>query len=143
MDKENREYTHTAYDDAFRILEEHCDDALIRLVNHIFHEDYDSSAKIKRFRSEHFVEKQGTEDEKRITDSHFSISYRGTVREYQIECESRGFSRTILVRIFEYAVQTALDNREETHTKLRVCLPHSALLVLRNEGAPPEGIRMR
>ena len=143
MAKKQQEYSFTAYDDAFRILETECDDALIQFVNYVFHENYDKTAKIIRLRNEHFVEKQGEVDEKRITDAHFSVMFQGEKREYHIECESQGYSDTILVRIFQYAVQTAIDSEKEVdHYRITVRLPHSMLLVLKNDGKPPKEITL-
>ena len=105
-DSGENERSHTAYDDAFRTIETECDDALIYLVNHMFGEDYDGTARVIRLRNEHFVENKGKQDEKRITDSHFRILFHEQEKNYQIECESSGYSKSIMIRLFQYAVQS-------------------------------------
>ena len=131
---------HTAYDDAFRTLEAECDDALILFINAMFHEDFDNTAKIVRLRNEHFVEEKGKTDEKRITDSHFQISCHGEEKMYQLECESSGYDDSVLVRMFEYAVQAALSEKALDKRKITLHFPRSGLLVLRNKGNPPEKV---
>ncbi|MBO6260077.1 MAG: hypothetical protein J6N47_04565 [Lachnospiraceae bacterium] len=133
-EKRNDDYSFMAYDVAFRTLETECDDALICFVNHMFNENYDRTAKVVRLRNEHFVENQGKPDEKRVTDSHFRIIFRGTETDYQVECESCGYSRTLLVRLFQYAVQSAIDNAAgPSQSKIVISIPKGGLLVLRDD----------
>ena len=70
MDSKKREalYSDTAYDDAFRTMEGECDDLLLPFINHMFGEEYDKSAVIKRLRNEHFIEHADGSEEKKITD---------------------------------------------------------------------------
>ncbi len=139
--KKNNDYSFMAYDVAFRTLETECDDALICFVNYMFNEKYDRTAKVVRLRNEHFVENQGKPDEKRVTDSHFRIIFHGIETDYQLECESSGYSRTLLVRLFQYAVESAIDGKVETsRSKIVINIPKGGLLVLRNEGSPPEKV---
>ena len=135
-----KSYRHTAYDDAFRTIETECDDALLPLLNHMFGESYDRTAQIIRLRNEQFVEHKGKEDEKRITDSHFRVRFHDQVTDYHLECESSGYSGSILVRMFQYAVQAAIDTGEQDHYGIIIRLPRSGLLVLRDKGAPPERV---
>ena len=86
--KDNPVYSETAYDDAFRTMEGKCDDLLIPFVSHMFDEKYDSTAEIKRYRNEHFVEHGDGSEEKRVTDSHFDITYKGVTKRYHLECSN-------------------------------------------------------
>ena len=136
----DKQYTHTAYDDAFRTIEEKCDDALLHFINHMFHENYDRTAVVSRLRNEHYIEHEGEINEKRITDSHLNITCRGESKCYQIECESEGYSGTLLVRLFQYSVQTAIDKSTHDHDRIVLEIPYSGLLVLRKRGNPPDSV---
>ncbi len=140
MSDKERTFRHTAYDDAFRTIETECDDALIHFVNYVFHENYDKTAKIVRLRNEHLFERKTRKDEKRITDSHFSISYHGRIKKYHMECESSGYDGSLLVRLFQYAIQIAIDEGELMHSKIILDLPYTGLLVLRKKGIPSEKV---
>ena len=142
MSKEKRSIRHTAYDDAFRTLEAECDDALIQFVNYVFHEDYDETAKVIRLRNEHHVDRNEKNSEVRITDSHFSISCHGKTKKYHMECESAGYDGSLLVRLFQYAVQIAIDENEHGHDKITLDIPYTGLLVLRDKGAPSEKVTL-
>ena len=127
-----------AYDDAFRTIEEECDDALIPLVNYVFHENYDGTAEVKRLRNEHFLDRKDGSSGKRITDSHFEITQNAVTKKYHMECESRKYDGTILLRLFEYAVLTGSDSLEGSVDRLHVVLPRSGLLLLRESPKAPE-----
>lgn len=111
--KEAPVYSETAYDDAFRTMESECDDIVIPFVNHMFDENYDKTAVIKRLRNEHFIEDEDGSNDKRITDSNFEIEYGNKVKKYHLECESNRYDGTILVRMFEYNTQIALDEAQK------------------------------
>lgn len=131
-------YTDMAYDDAFRTMETKCDDLLIPYVNYVFGERFDTTAKVKRLRNEQFIENEDHSTEKRITDSHFEI-IQGDIRKcYHLECESKVYGRSILVRIFEYDAQIALDNAEMDISEIRVRFPYSGLLLLRGSLRSPD-----
>jgi len=133
-------YRHTAYDDAFRTLEQECNDALLCFVNEMFNENYDETAEIERLKNEHFIQKGKGKTEKRISDSHFKITYHNISKIYHIECESRGYDESILIRLIEYSIYEALGDRINTHEKIRIKIPYTGLLVLRDSGTPPEKI---
>ena len=143
MSEKKRTVSYTAYDKAVRILETECDDALLQLVNYVFHENYDNSAKIIRLRNQHFAEHIDGETEEQITDSHFSITFRGITKKYHMECQSNGYSGSMLIRIIQYAFQTAIDNSTYEYDEIIIEIPHSALFVLRDKGNPPERVRFR
>jgi hypothetical protein len=133
------------YDDAFRTLEGRCDDVLLPLINYWFHEEYDNTAVITRLRNEHYVENAGKRRAKKITDSHFRISFRGTTKDYQLECESSNYDRTLLIRMFEYHTQTAIDNAKEESDnlgKMTFRFPYAGLLLLRGKESDPEEVEI-
>ena len=127
-----------AYDDAYRTMEGECDDIVIPFVNYVFNEHYDNTAKIRRLRNEHYVEKDGSDEEKRVTDSHFEITQDGITKKFHVECESRRYDGSILIRLFEYDTQIALDNGEWNRKTLRLRFPYSGLLLLRSSRNTPD-----
>ncbi|SDJ80852.1 hypothetical protein SAMN04487760_1177 [Lachnospiraceae bacterium G41] len=131
-------YSDIAYDDAFRMIESNCDDILIDFVNFIFGENYDKTAVITRMRNEHFVENENHSKEKRITDSHFSITQNGIDKKYHLECESGTYDGTILVRLFEYDAMIAADLAEGDERTIRVKFPLTGLLLLRESKKAPD-----
>ena len=124
-------YSDFAYDDAFRTIESECDDLLIAFVNYIHGESYGRDAKVIRGRNEHFIEYPDKSDAKRITDSFFEVDYMGRRNKYHYECESGRYDDTLLIRIFEYDTQIALDTAEVNNKCLMVDFPYSGLLLLR------------
>ena len=143
MSDKMRTVSYTAYDEAFRIIEMECDDALLQFVNYIFQENYDKSARIVRLRNEHFVEHTNGKTEEQITDSHFNITFRGETKKYHMECQSDGYSGSMLVRIIQYAFQTAIDDSTYKHDEISIEIPQSALFVLREKGNPHEKVRFK
>ena len=131
-------YSGTAYDDAFRTMESECDDILIQLVNYFFNENYDANAKVKRMRNEHFVEHEDNSEDKRVTDSHFIIQNGNVSKRYHLECESSRYDGTILVRVFEYNAQIALDTAETGISELHIKFPYTGLLLLRETTRAPQ-----
>ena len=136
--KETPVYSETAYDDAFRTMESECDDIVIPFVNHMFGEQYDKTAVIKRLRNEHFVANEDGSSEKRITDSNFEIRFGNTVKKYHLECESSKYDGTILVRMFEYNTQIALDEAQKSIDTISLRFPHTGLLLLRESDNAPK-----
>jgi hypothetical protein len=135
--KDSPFFSEFSYDDAFRTMETECDDIVIPFVNYFYNENYDENAQISRLRNEHFIEHEDQSDEKRITDSHFKITQNGVSKIYHIECESSAFDNSILVRMFEYDSQIALDESEADGTVLRVRFPYTGLLLLRRSDKAP------
>ncbi len=131
-------YSDIAYDDAFRTMETECDDLLLPFLNYAFNEKYDKTAKIIRLRNEHFIKSNDHSAEKRITDSHFEVEQNGITKRYHLECESSRYDDSILVRIFEYDAQIALDNAELKKGRLNVFFPHTGLLILRSTSKTPD-----
>lgn len=131
-------YSNIAYDDAFRTMEGNCDDVLISFVNYVFDEKYDHTAVVTRMRNEYFIEHENHSEEKRITDSHFSITQNEICKKYHLECESKPYDGSILVRLFEYGSQIAIEEAEETDYVLRIKMPNTGLLLLRESRKAPE-----
>ena len=131
--KRTRIYSDFAYDDAFRTIESECDDVLIPFVNYFHNENYGDGAHIIRGRNEHFIEHPDHSVDKRITDSSFKIEENGRSRNYHYECESKSYQDSLLVRMFEYDSQIALDMSELDTGCLRVTFPYSGILILRGK----------
>lgn len=73
-----------------------------------------------------------------ITDSCFRI--RGTTdKKYHIECQSTS-DNSMMVRMFEYDSQIALDNGEIVNGKLQVTFPNSAVLYLRHSRSTSDAL---
>lgn len=135
-------YSETAYDDAFRTMEGKCDDILVPFVGHMFGIEYGIEAKVKRLRNEHVIEHKDEADEKRITDSSFEITYNDITKRFHLECESKDYDGTILVRMFEYDSQIARDNGENGLHKVKFRFPNSGILLLRASFRAPKAARI-
>ena len=78
-----------------------------------------------------------------ITDSGFVIiGSDGVQKRYHIECQSTA-DNSMLVRIFEYDAQIALDSGNITNNVLTVTFPNSAVIFLRHSGKTPNEMRIR
>lgn len=136
--KANPIYSETAYDDAFKTMQGECDDLVIPFVNHMFDENYDRTAVIKRLQEEHHSKGIEGSDQKRVSDSTFEIIFANVVKKYHIECESKKYDGTILVRIFEYDTQISMDDAEKSTDTIRLKFPYSGLLLLRSSNSAPK-----
>lgn len=65
--------TNTPYDDVFRTLLNDCSSLIIPVINEIFGEHYSGKEKIIFSPNEHFLNRQGGNEEERITDTSFRI----------------------------------------------------------------------
>ena len=120
----------TPYDDAFRTMMADCRRLLIPLINEAFGKNYTGEEEILPHPNEHFINQQDGGEEKRITDSSFTII--GETRDkYILECQSTP-DNTLLVRMYEYITQEALDSGEIIENSLYVTFPHAAILFLRS-----------
>ena len=136
-------HSDTAYDDAFRIMEGKCDDLLLPFINYFYNENYDNTAVINRLRNERFIEHEDSSNEKRITDSYFEIIWKNRIKRYHIEVESRGYSGTILIRMFQYISSIAIDESKSDYATVSVEFPNTGLYVLRDKGNPPKEVVFR
>ena len=121
----------TAYDDAFRTMLNDCKGLIIPVVNLYFNETYIGNEEITFSKNEHYLAHSDSTEDKRITDSSFTITRADNTRKrYHIECEEQ-LDGSILVRMFEYDAQIALDDHTIEGAELTVSFPHSAVLALR------------
>lgn len=133
--------TSTPYDDVFRTLLNDCSELIIPVINEVFGAGYTREEKIVFSANEHFMNRQDGDEVERITDSSFKIIGKDT-KKYHLECQS-STDDSMLVRIFEYDTQIALDGGEIKGGTLTVTFPHSAVLYLRCGPSMPEGLEIR
>ena len=132
----------TPYDDVFRTLLTDCTELMIPVVNEIFHTNYTGNEKIRLLQNEHFIQMPDGSKQERITDSSFEIMSGNTCnikckKRYHIECQSFE-DGSMVVRMFEYDTQIALENRELTPDTLTVSFPDSAIISLRHTSHTPD-----
>ena len=127
----------TAYDDAVRTLLNDCNELIIPIVNEVFGEHYSGKEKIIFSVNKHFFNQNVGNVKKVITDSGFVIIVaNGVQKRYHIECQSTA-DDSMLVRIFEYDAQIALDSGNIADNVLTVTFPNSAVIFLRHTGKTP------
>ena len=131
----------TPYDDVFRTLVNDCTSLIIPVVNEVFGEHYTGEEKITFLPGEHIMNQQGTNTKEKITDSCFEI-HGITTKRYHIECQSTE-DHTMLVRMFEYDSQIALDNGEITGGCLTLTFPYSAVMYLRHTKNTPDTLTVK
>ena len=138
MEKKSNKVINTPYDDVFRTLLNDCSELFIPVINEIFGTHYTGDEEIIFAPNEHFLNQQDGEEEKRITDSSFVI-VGDEKKRFLCECQSIADS-SMLVRIFEYATQIALDQGEIVGNVLKVEIPRSAVLFLRSNRSTPDNM---
>ena len=86
--------TPTPYDDAFRTMMNDCVKLLIPVINEVFGKNYSGNERIIFRPNEHFINQQDGKEQKRITDSSFSIiSEENSEEKFILECsENANFS---------------------------------------------------
>ena len=129
-----------AYDDAFRTMMEKCDDLVFPMLNYMFGEHYGVQDRIIRGSNEELSHRGGGSIKKRITDSQFAVLSKGKMKKYHIECQADNKAGSLLVRIFEYGSQIALDDAvvDENELRITVEFPHAGALFLKSGGDLPE-----
>ena len=131
------QYSPTPYDDVFRTLVNDCSKLVIPLINEAFGEHYSGDEEIRFSPNEHFLNQQDGQESKRITDSSFAIMGK-TTKRYHLECQATP-DYSILIRIFEYDAQIALDQDSEVvDNSIVVSFPHTAVLFLRSNSSTPD-----
>lgn len=140
MKTANSKIVNTPYDDVFRTLLNDCSRLIIPVINEVFHECYSGEEKVVFSPEIHFLNQQDGEEVKRITDSSFTIVGKEK-KKFLYECQSTADS-SMLVRIFEYATQIALDQGEIIESTLKVEIPHSAILFLRSTRSTPDKMKI-
>ena len=133
--------TSTPYDDVFRTLLNDCSGLIIPVLNEVFHEHYSGEEEIVFSVNEHFMNRQDGNEEERITDTSFRILGRES-KKYHLECQS-STDDSMLVRIFEYDTQIALDEGMIKDSILTVTFPHSAVLFLRCNVSTPDKMKIK
>ncbi len=131
----------TPYDDVFRTLINDCRSFIIPVINEVFGETYTGEEEVVFSVNEHFMNQQDGNEEERITDTSFKIIGRET-KKYHLECQSTP-DNSMLVRIFEYDAQIALDQGEIKDSVLTVTFPHSAVLFLRCNASTPDKMKIK
>ena len=132
----NEMQSSTPYDDVFRTMMVDCPQLLLPILNEIFGKNYTGNEKIVFNQNEHFINQQDGVEEKRITDSSFTVIGE-TEDKYLLECQAVA-DNTLLIRIFEYITQDALDHSEISGNKLIVTIPQAAILFLRSGKNTPD-----
>ena len=144
----------TPYDDAWRTLTIRTSRLLIPLVNEIFGENFSDSATVTLLPNEHFLPDGDGKGKKRITDTSFTVlpdagpllpgdrflvSEGAKSKHYLIECESTPVTGAILVKIFEYAIQSGIDQEQFLQGKtLTISIPRLAIFSLRSNRNTPD-----
>ena len=128
------------YDGAFRTILNDCRKLIIPVINEIFGETYTGEEEICFFPNEHFIDQQGEADKERIKDTNFTV-FGKIPKKYHIECESSLPDGKIMVRLFEYDAQIALDEGEVTEETLTVTFPNTAVLYLRTYKKTPDKMK--
>ena len=131
----------TPYDDVFRTLLTDCTALIIPVVNELFHTSYTGKETIHLLQNEHFIKLPDGSEQERITDSSFEILGRERKR-YHVECQSTE-DGSMIVRMFEYDTQLALENRALTSNTLTVQFPDSAIVSLRHTKNTPEEMMVK
>ena len=134
--------TSTPYDDVFRTLLNDCSRLILPILNEVFGESYTGKEEIYFLPNEHIINQQGGEQEKRVTDACFVVVGQLGKKRYHIESQSEP-DNSILVRIFEYDTQIALESGNLVSNVLTVTFPHSALLYLRHNRNVPDKMTIR
>ena len=141
-DNDFNKNTPTPYDDAFRTMMNDCVRLLIPVINEVFGKNYSGNEKIIFRPNEHFINQQDGMEQKRITDSSFSIiSKDNSEDKFILECQSTD-DDTLLIRIFEYITQEALDSGSITKYKLTVTIPNAAVFFLRSKKSTPNSMNI-
>ena len=137
MDKK-METGNAIYDKVFHTLIYDCTELMIPVVNEAFGECYTGREKISFMNESHIIhEAEGTLSE-RFTDTSFIIK-GDKEKKYHWECQSTQDS-SMLVRIFEYDTQIALEDNEIADGVMTVEFPNSAILYLRSTKNTPDNM---
>ncbi len=132
----NDKVSNTPYDDVHKTLTHDCPSLLIPLINEVFNESYKGDEKIIFLHNEHFINIQGETTKEKNTDSYFEIQGQRK-KKYHVESQSTTDS-SMLLRLFEYDSQAALDDAVVKEHSLVVDFPRSAVLFLRHTKDTPD-----
>ena len=130
----------TAYDDAYRTMLEKCSSLILPVLSEFFGEAFTGNETVTLNQNELFISTPDGSSYERITDSSFQVIGDTVKKRYNLECQSTK-DQTIMLRLFEYDSQIALDHSVLKDDRLVVEFPQSALIYLRsNEHTPDEMI---
>ena len=101
---------------------------VVPLINEVFHTSYPEDVKIVHLRNEHQME-----DGELITDARLLIGDK----VYHIECQSVD-DTTMSIRMFEYDLAIALENRRKVGRRFFVEFPRSCVIYLRTTRNTPD-----
>ncbi len=132
QNKGNNANFNTPYDDAHQTMVTECPALLIPVVNEVFHKNYSRNEKVTLSNRNFMANLASKEQQKRITDSVFSIQ----MEDYLMECQSTA-DGTIIMRIFEYSTQEALEKAVLKDNTLTVRFPNAAIIYLRHNAKTP------
>ena len=136
--------SNTPYDDVFRTMVTDLPRITLKLINEMFRdmlpEKYSGNEKVEQLANEQFLEQQDGIQDKRITDSRIKVTGKG-VRQFHMECQSTP-DGSIVIRLFEYDSQIALQDSVFTTRELIVNYPHSGILYLRWTDETPGKLRI-
>ena len=118
----------TIFDDVFRTMIEKMPYLAVPLINEVFHTSYPEDVKIMHLRNEHQLE-----DGELITDARLLIGDK----VYHIECQSSD-DTMMAIRMFEYDLAIALENRRRVGRKFYVEFPKSCVIYLRSTKNTPD-----
>ena len=118
----------TIFDDVFRTMVEKMTYLVVPLINEVFHTSYPEDVKIVHLRNEHQME-----DGELITDARLLIGDK----VYHIECQSVD-DTTMSIRMFEYDLAIALENRRKVGRRFFVEFPRSCVIYLRTTKNTPD-----
>lgn len=138
--------TPTPYDDVFRTMVNDLPRITLKLINEMFSaslpKKYTGDERVEPLANEMFLEQQDGAQEKRITDARIRvIGTEQEVRNFHIECQSSA-DGTILIRMFEYDSQIALQESEVSEQELVVNYPQSGVLYLRWTAKTPDNLKI-
>ena len=136
--------SNTPYDDVFRTMVTDLPRITLKLINEMFRdmlpEKYSGNEKVEQLANEQFLEQQDGIQDKRITDSRIKVTGK-EVRQFHMECQSTT-DGSIVIRLFEYDSQIALQDSVFTTRELIVNYPHSGILYLRWTDETPGKLRI-
>ena len=124
------------YDDAFKTVVNDCKELLIPLVNEVFGEKFSMDARVEFESTEHTLNEPDGEQKKRYSDSVFRIVDEVT-KKYHWECQTDTDS-SMLIRLHEYNMNIAIDDAILEKGSLKVFLPHTAVLYLKDRKTIPD-----
>lgn len=135
--------SNTPYDDAFRFVYTKRPNLLIPVINHVFGTNYNMDQKVGLWQNEQFLRHRDEENEKRNTDLLLSVFEDGipweNIPSYHFECQTYQ-DKSIVLRIFEYGSQRAMQDCVQSPNRTKFKFPHAAILRLKRGTADEEDV---